>query len=433
MSLQSVIDRAMASPYCYPADKVTGVALSADGRWLATAGDYGDKTCRIWDRETGECRILQGHVTSVAISSDGRWVATTEDYPYTCRIWDRETGERHVSLSGHTSSVTSVAFSPDGSWLATASRDKTCRIWDRESGHCLKVLEGHTSSVTSVAISSDGRWLATGSQDDTCRIWDRESGRCLQTLRGRASRVVFSPDGRWLAATEEYCDKSRIWDWGTGACLHILQGHTSSVTGVAISSNGRWLVTGSKDKTCRIWPLELLQRVEVNSSNSISGIAMNSSGRWSATGRADMTYQIGRARRAERLNKWLHGDGSRELTAEGCCLDGAIGLSVVNRRLLEQRGATREGGPLDPPVPQPVALSLSLSQSSQPASLCREDYSPRLSEHLPVESEFSDPSENVPPSGEKAWGQSQSVQHANSYRVPGEGESPVEGAGCVIS
>jgi glucose repression regulatory protein TUP1 len=47
----------------------------------------------------------------------------------------------------------------------------------------------------------------------------------------------------------------RVWDLRTGNLLEKFQGHTSSVYAVAFSPNGKSIVTGSLDKTLRIWDL----------------------------------------------------------------------------------------------------------------------------------------------------------------------------------
>ena len=63
---------------------------------------------------------------------------------------------------------------------------------------------------------------------------------------------VWSPDGRRILTGSD--DKSaKVWDAETGKELFPLKGHSREVTSVAWSPDGRHLLTGSKDHTARVW------------------------------------------------------------------------------------------------------------------------------------------------------------------------------------
>jgi len=47
----------------------------------------------------------------------------------------------------------------------------------------------------------------------------------------------------------------RVWDVGSGQSLRTLEGHTSSVYAVAYSPDGQTVVSGSSDRTLRVWPI----------------------------------------------------------------------------------------------------------------------------------------------------------------------------------
>jgi WD40 repeat protein len=80
-------------------------------------------------------------------------------------------------------------------------------------------------------------------------------GACIQTLYGHSNRVwsvAFSHDGKQVVSGSG--DKTiKIWDASSGACLKTLEGHSDQVCSVAFSHNGKQVVSGSDDKTIKIW------------------------------------------------------------------------------------------------------------------------------------------------------------------------------------
>jgi WD40 repeat protein len=75
-----------------------------------------------------------------------------------------------------------------------------------------------------------------------------------------------SPDGQWVVSGSG--DKTlRIWDVGSRDCVRKLDGLTDSVTAVAVSPDGQWVVFGSGDKTLRIWDVGLGESVQTLQGN----------------------------------------------------------------------------------------------------------------------------------------------------------------------
>src|SRR5437667_218806 len=69
---------------------------------------------------------------------------------------------------------------------------------------------------------------------------------------GQVNSVAFSPGGKWLA-TGSHDKTAVLWEASSRHKLHTYLGHTGQVTSVAFSPDGKWLATGSHDKTAVLW------------------------------------------------------------------------------------------------------------------------------------------------------------------------------------
>ncbi len=78
------------------------------------------------------------------------------------------------------------------------------------------------------------------------------------TLHGHTesiAAVAVTPDGRW-AVSGSWDKTLRVWDLESGAVLATLRGHSEAVRAVAVTPDGRRAVSGSRDKTLKVWDLE---------------------------------------------------------------------------------------------------------------------------------------------------------------------------------
>ena len=194
----------------------TAVAVSPDGRMVASRGGQDIDKIAVWDTETGELLALHHpglqDVTGLAFSPDGRLASCSYSDPV--RIFDPIRGDGLVEIPvPDPAMVYWVDFSPDGERLLGACTDGRTRIWDSHSGEEVEVLQSDDDYFYHAAFSPDGARVATAGARGSVMLWDANTGRQLTKLSdhsGGVSAVAFSPDGQHLASAG-YDRALRLW------------------------------------------------------------------------------------------------------------------------------------------------------------------------------------------------------------------------------
>jgi WD40 repeat protein len=245
----------------------TALVILPDSRTLIVSSAFNILRYDLGNLEGEPIELVKESADSLAVSPDGRILATGGSvFNNMIRLWDLAAGSVELrTLRGHTSGINGLAFSPDGTLLASGSGDKTLRLWDVATGQELFFSVEHHATVKAVAFSPDGARLASGGEDGMMRIWDVASHQVLYTLDSGSysvDSVVFSPDGSLLATGGAYDNRVRLWDPRTGEAVAVLYGHedkngvNGGVYQLAFSPDGKILASGGGDGTVRLWDAE---------------------------------------------------------------------------------------------------------------------------------------------------------------------------------
>lgn len=166
------------------------------------------------------------------------------------------------SLEGHKDSILDVAFSPNGRDLVSASGDHTLRFWDIQTETPISICEGHKAWVLVVSWSPDGLTLASGDNNGQIRTWDprckKKSSLVFNGHKSFVSAISWEPlhinkdCTRFVSGSK---DKTvRVWNSKQGNCLKVFTMHTACVTSVIWSGEGT-IYSSSEDRTVKCYNL----------------------------------------------------------------------------------------------------------------------------------------------------------------------------------
>lgn len=275
-------------------DTVRGVALSTDGRW-GVSGSV-DQTVRIWDLTSGkEERTLRGHtkeVWAVAFHPNSRQVFSAS-WDATARMWDIKTGEEKRRYT-HPIDINGLVLSRDASTMLTSCDNHTVYLWDVAKAEELKRFTGHTNFVYCAAFSPDGRHIASGSTDRTVRVYDMGTGNTVKTFEcaNNVFNVAFTSDGKYVLSSGD--NVIHMWDILTGKEHRRFEGHSGPVPAMALSPDGRRLLTGGDDKTIRLWDVNSGKELHkfTGHTDTVQCVAFSSDGRRAISGSFDRSVRL---------------------------------------------------------------------------------------------------------------------------------------------
>ncbi|NET72200.1 MAG: serine/threonine protein kinase, partial [Sphaerospermopsis sp. SIO1G2] len=149
--------------------------------------------------------------------------------------------------------------------------------------------------IASVIITPNAKTIAS-SVNKSLQFWDTATGKEIITLAGHEkniNKLAVTPDGKILVSASD--DKTlKIWDLETGKVIHTLIGHSDAVHDLTISKDGKILVSASDDKTLKIWNLktgELIRSLKGHS-DWVRSVDISDDGKTFASGSFDKTIQI---------------------------------------------------------------------------------------------------------------------------------------------
>lgn len=247
---------------CHYAD-IFDVKFPHDCSDLFATASYED--IRVWDTRRMQelLRIKIPHVSCRAIDitpSGASIVSAWSDGKI--RSFSPQSGQsKFVIPDAHPDEVTALTTCNDddrkSEWrLVSGGKEGGIRVWIVTQSHqrLLHSMKEHRGSINALVCNKIGSKVVSASSDGSCIVWDLEKGIRIHALFENAvfKDMVFHPDESQYLTCGTNC-KLSYWDAYDASAIRVINGGDAAMTCLDISSNGDYFVSGSADKTVKIW------------------------------------------------------------------------------------------------------------------------------------------------------------------------------------
>lgn len=306
VQLRSAANGAVSQALSAHVGAVRGLAYHPGGQSLATVGD--DDCLKVWNLPLAPPQSLAGFadaVSAVAVTSDAKRIAVGSA-DKTVRVFDAASGQQTATFAEVPDAVTSLALSRDDSVAVAGHAAGTLKLWNVADGSAWKgppqaetsasqpsdaaaatapaALFGHDGPVLDVAFDASAERIASAGADGTLRLWHTPTApRTISADWGPIGKCVLGPQGKLAALAGAQQERPAIFlvDLTAGEVVQTLLGHEGPIGALAFHHDGTKLVSGSADKTARVWNLADPKFPEVRKvvhPSAVAAVALNSDG-----------------------------------------------------------------------------------------------------------------------------------------------------------
>ncbi|KAI1133906.1 WD domain-containing protein [Hypoxylon sp. FL0543] len=240
-------------------DTVTSVSWIQKGTHIAIGTGKG--LVQIWDAEkTRRLRTMTGHTARVGSLAWNTHILTSGSRDRLIYHRDVRAPDQWMrKLVGHKQEVCGLKWNCEDGQLASGGNDNKLMVWDKLSETPLWKFSDHTAAVKAIAWSPHQRGLLAsggGTADRRIIFHDTVRGSVINEVDtgSQVCNISWSKNSNEIVSTHGYSQNQIVvWKYPAMTQVVSLTGHTYRVLYLAMSPDGRTIVTGAGDETLRFW------------------------------------------------------------------------------------------------------------------------------------------------------------------------------------
>jgi WD40 repeat protein len=194
--------------------------------------------------------------------------------------------------------ITNLVINKNNQIFAYGSHDSTIQIWNLVSNQIVAILNSNSFLVYDFLWSKDAQYLLCACSDQKIRRWHTKTQK-IEILGNKKSwhsskvlALALSPDGKTLVSGS--ADKTvKIWQLNSQTDPLTLTGYSMAINLIAISPDGQYFVASGLESHLRIRNLETGKLIRsINNSSKVTSLAFSPNNELLAVGSEDKMLRL---------------------------------------------------------------------------------------------------------------------------------------------